>query len=274
MRMLAYINLWVDLLWYIDVLYDRNINHEYSGNMAELKRVLITAVDIVCDGYQPEETHPIYPVCFALHEWLVADCAEHWIPRFKQSFLNHLLSCTYTGQETGEQEQLTVEQFITLREQDGGMYPMIDLIEPALGIYLPDEVLQHETIKQLSLLTCRLGCLSNDIFSYEREVLRQGTRFNLIRVIMDNEACTFAEALHGSISIINRDSAMFVELANNLPSFGNEQLDEKVHQYVMALQDQIIATYHWQLSTNRYRSINSPHPELRTMLPVHITSTS
>ena len=82
---LAYINLWFDWLWFTDEIYDRDIEHEYSGDLAELRAVLTTAVDIVCDGYQPQVMHRLYPACLALHKWLSETMSAAWLARFKRS---------------------------------------------------------------------------------------------------------------------------------------------------------------------------------------------
>ncbi len=143
---------------------------------------------------------------------------------------------------------------------------MISLIEVALDILIPDEVLQHPQLQRLTQLTTRFFGFSNDLFSYEKEVLRLGSRFNLIAVLMEAKQLSFAEAVHETIVLLNREAVEFFELESNLPVREEPHLNEAARLDANGLKAQIIAAYHWQYSTNRYRSPHSPFPELRTRL--------
>ncbi|MDJ0596353.1 MAG: terpene synthase family protein [Pleurocapsa sp. MO_226.B13] len=264
---LVTINLWLDLLFFFDDLYDRDTTHLFSNEIEKSQNILENTLRIICDGYQPETDHPFYPVLYELNRRFHKIAMPGWIERFRVGFRKYLQSITYTTSQILEDNGvISVEKYMELREDNAGMEGMISLIDLALDTYIPDEVFNHLKIQHLIKITTRFGGFINDIFSYEKEVLRLGSRFNLITVFMEAYGLSLAEAVHEIIVLLEREVAEFLEIERNLPVWDDPHLNKSARLYVSALKDQIIAAYHWQLTTNRYRSPNSPFPELRQML--------
>jgi hypothetical protein len=159
-----------------------------------------------------------------------------------------------------------VEGYINLRILDAGMHPMIDTVEFAQGIILPDLVIESEYLRGMREYVARLGSLLNDIFSYTKEIIETNSRFNLICVLEDYYGYSFEDAVQRTVDIVNDEVEAFNAKARNIPSWGDKNIDKDVALYVKGLKDQINACWHWQMSTNRYRSDKSPFPELRTQI--------
>ena len=264
---LVTINLWLDFLFFIDDLYDRNTNHTYSNKTEKYQNVLENTLRIICDGYQPDTEHLFYPVAYELNRRFQEFARPESIERFRVTSIKHLKSLSSDVNDIlAHNGVISVAKYLQLRDADSGMGSMISALEVALDILIPDEVLHHPQLQRLIQLVTRFGGLSNDLFSYEKEVLRLGSRFNLIAVLMEAEQLSFAEAVHETIAMINREAVEFFELESNLPIWEEFHLNEAARLFAKGLKDQIIATYHWQYSTNRYRSSNSPFPELRQMV--------
>ena len=265
---LVTLNLWVDYLFFIDDYYDRNTDHQYKDNLDDYRRLLQTAVRVMCEGYEPDHEHVIYPAAKLIYERLSAIVPSQWLSeRFQQAMLDHLNASTLTIDDIYADGDINVDQYVHYREMDSGMYPTIYLLEPAFGIYLSDEVFNHPFIKRIIQLCNRIATLSNDIFSYEKEVIRLGADFNLIKLIEDAKGVSFDEALHEVVAMINEDTQEFLLLQDDIPDFGDAAINESVEKFTLGIYDHIVGAYHWQMSTNRYRSPNSPIPELREMLP-------
>jgi hypothetical protein len=261
-------NLWLDYLWFIDDSYDRNKNHEYSTDELMIRRIFEMSVRILCDGAEPSFDHVLFPVSQAIHEEFSRLAHPEWLQkRFKFYLLHHLKASTYKIEDILTDGKVDVQKYMDLREVDSGMYAAIMLIELAFDIYLPDEVMQHPQIQHLIRLCARICTFSNDLFSYEKEVIRLHSDFNLLKVLMDSRGLNFDEAVHESITIVNQLSEEFLNEEQKLPDFGNENLNRMARDFVQGLKDHSISAYHWQMSTNRYRSPSSPFPELREMLP-------
>jgi hypothetical protein len=262
-------NLWLDYLWYIDDSYDRNTAHEYSEKELEIRRVYEMSVRIICDGASPAFEHVLFPVSQAIHAQFKR-LAYHpdWLgKRFKFYLLHHLKAATYTSQDILSDGKVDVQKYMELREVDSGMYAAIMLIELAFNIYLPDDVLNHPYIQKMIRLCARICTFSNDLFSYEKEVIKLKSDFNLLKVLMDARDYSFDEAVHESIRIVNELSEEFLREESTMPDFGSAEVNRMATLYVQGLKDHSVSAYHWQMSTNRYRSPHSPFPELRLMLP-------
>ena len=261
------INLWLDLLFFIDDFYDRDINHIYSHETEKYQNILENTVRIIFDGYEPETEHLFYPIAYELHRRFQEFARPKSLDRCRVNTIKHLKSVTSGINDIFDDNGvMNVAKYMQLREADSGIDILISMIEVALDILIPDEVLHHPQLKRLTQLTTWFFGFSNDLFSYDKEVLRLGSRFNLIAVLMEAEGLSFAEAVHEAIVLINREVVEFFELESNLPVWDEPHLNEAARLYASGLKDQIIAGYHWQYSTNRYRSPHSPFPELRQML--------
>lgn len=261
---LVAIDIFTNLLYFIDDVFDRNKPSQVGE--IEMRKVFENCVAAMQYGIVPEDDHMLYATCLELHRQFAALNSQAWIDRLTDSLLQHFKATTYSIDDILKLGGDAVTQYIAIRELDSGMRPTMSLIELAYGIYLPDEVLNHTVIRRLTLRTARVGGLMNDIFSYEKEVLALGSRFNLIAVLMESQHLSFDEAVHVAVGMLNEFIAGFLEMENELPTWDDPKTNRLVQQFVEGLKDQIIATWHWQMSTNRYRSPNSPFPELRTLL--------
>ena len=78
---------------------------------------------------------------------------------------------------------IDLQSYIAWREDDCGMCPHIDLIEFADDFTLPEAVITHPILQHLRRACARIGGLMNDIFSYYKEIVVEGNRFNLVNLI-------------------------------------------------------------------------------------------
>ncbi len=96
------------------------------------------------------------------------------------------------------------------------------------------------------------------------------SRFNFVRVLMDTRDIPFSEAVHATVQLINTLSAEFQALEAVSPIFNDVQLTTQAQRYMRGLRDQLSAAWHWQISTNRYRSPSSPFELLRVPVPEEV----
>jgi len=189
-----------------------------------------------------------------------------WFKRLAKNIADHL---NYTVNPTAygwrSDGSIPISEYILMREIISGMYPTIDFIEFATNVYLPVEVINHPQIVKLRQGCNRICCLTNDLFSYEKESMVKGLPLNLIRVIELNENLPLTEAVHKAIGIINDEIIHFKKTAENCQVW-DSHTNAQVREYILGLNYQIGATWYWETSTNRYRSPQSPFIELRMLL--------
>lgn len=227
-----------------------------------------TAVRIICDNYDPEEDSILYPVCKFLYQNFSSFCPTPWLQRLKGSLTKHLESAVSrynTSQQTSQQSSITLDEYIASRDHDSGMRLRVEFVELAHEIFLPDEVLYHPVLQEMSQIARRIGWLSNDIFSYHKQ-FNLGVQWNCIVVMMQTSTISFEEAVSKCVSVLNDDMRRFDNFANKLPLFEDSKTNQDVLLFVEGLRNMILTAYHWQFSNNRYRSPDSPFPELRRLL--------
>jgi hypothetical protein len=191
-----------------------------------------------------------------------------WMDRFNVSLGNHLICAMRPSTFGWNLARQTLKSYLIIREHVSGMFPAVDLIEFAIGKCLPVSLVADPHVKALVLACVRIGALSNDIFSYPKEVLDGGLRLNLVEVLRTVNRVTPTEALDRAFDLVNGFVDEFFKLCT-APFIWDEEAQLSREMYIEAIKHQISATWHWEMNTNRYRSAQSPFLELRTLLPLN-----
>ncbi|KAG8216688.1 isoprenoid synthase domain-containing protein [Butyriboletus roseoflavus] len=143
-----------------------------------------------------------------------------------------------------------LESYIALRRDTSGCKPCWALIEYAHHLHIPDDVMDHPTIRSLGEATNDLVTWSNDIFSYDMEQSK-GHTHNMINVIMHEQGLDLQDAVNAVGDLCKRAIDRFTHDRANLPSWG-PTIDADVRVYVDGLADWIVGSLHWSFETERY----------------------
>jgi hypothetical protein len=262
------------LLFHIDDVYADTA--ESRGLMGgELQREVIDRIDRCAYAF---ETGVLMPYSGGLerafqelrHE-MQNQVDPAWMVRFADALRTHITYAVNPIGRGGWKSDGTVpyEKYAYLREIVSGMLLSVDLIEYMNEVCLPDYIVYYPTISRLRQTCSRIAAFGNDLFSYEKEVLREGTRFNLVAVIQANRRCSFEEAVDRAIEIVNEETRHFYKLANEIACWDDE-INAMVRQYVDGMIYHMSATWGWQLRTLRYRSEQSPFIETRGLNLDHV----
>ena len=255
------------VLFYIDDVYDRNAAGPLDGHDPLTADVYRNCIAMFVHGRMPADKHRLYPIWQELHRRFGALSSATYLQRLTQSLSKHFQATGISNAAFTTPGYECVRAYIEARMHDSGMYPTVLLIEFAAAMELDSAVQAHPAIAHATYLTVVVAALLNDLFSYEKEVIQLGSRFNLVDILMNTQHISFEAAVHRSVRFINRLIANFQAIESDLPVWANPELNQQARVYVNGLRDQIIAAWHWQLSTNRYRSSASPFAALRTLLP-------
>jgi len=252
-----------NLLYYIDDLYDRHKTDPHPESQ-HLPKIFKRVIRIFCVGQEamPQEHHLFYDVALALHQHFLDLSTETWFLNFAEVLTAHLMA-TRPSSDSEPETYTSVQDYFCIREQDGGIWTSIKSIEFAADIFLPHLIHEHSHIQHMSIVCGRIATLTNDLFSYEKEVIKMESQFNLIVVLMQTESLCFEQAVQRAIEAINDDIAEFLYACQTMPDFGSDALNQGADMYKQGLCDILSATWHWQMSTDRYRSTTSPFVELR-----------
>lgn len=248
------VNIFYDLLYYIDDLFGEDIEEadlSEQPNLQELMNIWLTG-NINEDYYQNVLSPRIKSVCTAM-QWvrtkLLQTCEPPFFKKLSKLLFEHLRDQLRPDGYTD------IPSYIALRRNFSGMYVAIHLTEYCYGCYLTPEVMQKVPSLQVAIDKCAdIGGLSNDIFSYPKE---RHSKFNLINSFLGlQQVKTLEEAIQASIDLVNGCHADFNKAlaqaqveAQILPDAERTN----VLEFVEGLNSILSASYHWQLVTKRYR---------------------
>eukprot|EP01116_Phalansterium_solitarium_P023050 TRINITY_DN787_c0_g1_i1.p1 TRINITY_DN787_c0_g1~~TRINITY_DN787_c0_g1_i1.p1 ORF type:complete len:475 (-),score=203.56 TRINITY_DN787_c0_g1_i1:723-2147(-) len=186
-----------------------------------------------------------------------------WMKRFSKN-----LKIFYESQVNSAskpQSFSSCAEFVDYRAANSGMLHSIDEVEFAQDNFMPTEILEHAVIKEMQQNVILVGSLSNDIFSFEKETIRDGMHHaNLVHVAMTTEGLNIEKAAQKTAAIVRDNMDTFYRLMAEVDTWNRPD----VSRYCVGMENFLLGCWPWQLSTDRYRSETSPFAEL--LLPKYI----
>lgn len=184
-----------------------------------------------------------------------------WFDRFLRSYLYHINVAHKTHDAVAAGAIQTVEEYIEMRNQISGMPHTIALIEYCNDRYLDWGVLREagmaREVERINDTVSLIGALTNDLFSFEKEVIDHNTDSNLLPVIiLNNFRMRLTEAISVAGSIIRDlliDYTGLFDSINNKAAVLREPDKETLAAYLRGLKSVLQACWTWQKSTKRYK---------------------
>ncbi|KAI0291492.1 terpenoid synthase [Multifurca ochricompacta] len=144
----------------------------------------------------------------------------------------------------------SIQEYIEERRRTIGSSPVFALIE--LGMNLPDEVVNHPAIEELSMLVTDMVWMANDIASYNLEQARGDDGHNIVTILMHQNKADIQGAINWVYEYHKELEGKFMDIyENKIPRFG-EQVDEELARYVDALGNCVRANDQWDFESERY----------------------
>lgn len=202
------------------------------------------------DGAHPELVDPFAQGFGDLRERMLELRVPNWIPRFS-ACVERLFDAFI--EEARYRTDGVVPGFAhhsKIRQITVGLYTGFLLGELTEHIFLPPEVIEHESVQALERSASTIVGLANDIYTVEKE-LAKGEVNNTVLVLMHEDGLSFAEALDRTIQLHNIEMREFSRLVADLPSF-DEDTDHQLRRYVEVLIAFIAGHDDWACHTGRY----------------------
>jgi hypothetical protein len=198
-----------------------------------------------------------------IRDRLLGIASEAWLSRFVDDVEGYFFKGTLrTAENWIDGTVLDVESYRVQRRYDSAVYTCQDLIEiTEEGLELSAEILTDANFQKLRLLCAQVVAFTNDLFSYEKEVLVHRNPNNLLHVLMTHRSLSFEEATRQAIESINTDVETFITYEQAL--LPKIERDKRVHAYLHGMKAWMRGNILWSLETGRYSSVTSPFPELR-----------
>lgn len=211
-----------------------------------------------------------HPAVIAAHE-LLRDLSHQsdprWFATFHQSLTKHLAAALASQNN----ERYTYDEFKTVRNDVAGMLVTVDFLEFASGQYIEWNTLPAHlktSLEKIARAVAWIGSLSNDLFSFEKEVVDSEDGFNIVPVLLlNNLVPDLTTAIVYSLALTRQEIQQFAaeceiarqELEAVFSALDLEQATA-IAAYIRQAEAAVHAAWAWQLATDRYT-----HPERKSI---------
>ncbi|KAI0661547.1 terpenoid synthase [Cubamyces menziesii] len=182
---------------------------------------------------------------------LLKHCGPLTYRRFVKHCKDYIEAVAKEAELRERGEVLDLASYQILRRENSAVRFCFGLAGYALGIDLPDEVVEHPTFMAMHLATVDMVCWSNDLYSYNMEQAMGHTGNNVMTVLMQDKGLDLQGAAdHVGVHFKNLIDT-FLEAKRTLPTWG-KKIDWEVSQYIMAMETWVIGNLNWSFETQRY----------------------
>ncbi|RWR01805.1 hypothetical protein ED28_11305 [[Pantoea] beijingensis] len=248
------------LIWLF--LFDDQLDECYLGHDKQQAAVIIdrlyqfTHID-TCQSLEPSSPIEVAFVDLCQEYTRTLNVQQH--QSFMQNIRNYLASMRWEVSTRADGTLPHFINFIELRRDTGAVRMVLDLIEYCLGSPIPNEIANSLEMQVLKDCTIDVICMSNDLFSFEKEQARGDTN-NLVTVW---QHCTHSDLQEAADTIyrfvLNRQQ-LFIDTQSRLESLLHTlKLDEQtctsIRDYVQGMGHWMRANLEFSLRTPRYFDI-------------------
>jgi hypothetical protein len=267
-RMIAIMkNLIMD--FYLNDVMGRDLFKSLTANQQRDARQLIGSMANIRENLiLPSDAQPIEHLNAQVLREFRENSPEAWFRSFFHFYCHHL-NITHTDNNSEALGYIPdAGEYIESRCHYAGMYHIVLWVEYNNAQFLDWNLLADlglaSPFRRLHWLTTAFGALSNDLFSFEKEVIDQRSDSNLVMILMLNDPhLSLRESIAGACRIV-RD--MVAELSGILRSVrerirtlqgSDPGLSAMLASHIEGVCRCIQASWLWQCHTTRYKRAQS-----------------
>jgi terpene synthase-like protein len=222
----------------------------------------------------PSDAHPIELANAKVLSEFRDNSPKGWFRKFLNVY-NHHLSITHLNGDSSSLGHISgIHEYIENRCYYAGVYHIIMWIEFSEGAFLDWGKIRKtsifEMLKQLHSDISTFAALSNDLFSFEGEVINNDSDSNLIAIlVLNNPELSLKAAIFKASEIIRN---LLIEIVNLLRSINRETTNWKspfptltntLTIHLSAISRCVQAIWVWHVHTHRYKRPQSIWKETR-----------
>ena len=185
-----------------------------------------------------------------------------WFSEFLKLYLYHI-EVTHKDNSAAALGYLpTVDEYISLRNHTSGMPHIISLAEYSDNKFLDwnwlASVRLDATMRRIHRATALFGCLTNDLFSFEKEVIDKNSDSNLVMAVAYNyPEMNLEEALMHAAGIVKHVFSNYLELSGlmqeRLGMLPASEHTDVMFTHLDTLEKIVQCCWMWQIHTKRYK---------------------
>ena len=255
------LNLMTD--WNVWAFYvDDHFIHTYKGHQDRaaakqyLDRVLVfMPVDL---NVSPVPTNPMERALADLWQRTAPSKSAAWRRRIIESTRRLLEAFLWELDNRNQRRISNPIEYIEMRRQVGAALWSADLVEHAMFVEIPERIAETRPMRVLKETFADAVHLRNDIFSYQREVVKQGELTNAVLVVerfLGVDTCHAVTLTNDLLTarLEQFDHTAATELEDLFEEYTlDPQEQASVYTYIRGLQDWQSGAHEWHIQTSRY----------------------
>ncbi|WP_336709497.1 MULTISPECIES: terpene synthase family protein [unclassified Cedecea] len=251
------INWLVWLFLFDDQLDECCLGHQKDQADLILDRLLRLALPDAEGKLSPQS--PVERAFVSLWQEYARRLSKEQQRRFSQNIRNYLSSLRWEVTARNKSALPGLLTFVEIRRDTGAVRVVLDIIEFCLNDEIPAIIADSLELQLLKNCTIDVICMSNDLFSFEKERSR-GDVNNLVLVLEQNAGCSRAEAVTRIYGLVLDRQNLFMETRHRLETLLEETpltqtQRESIRRYVEGMAHWMRANLDFSLSTPRYAEI-------------------
>lgn len=191
------------------------------------------------------------------------EAPKAWFRPFLKLYLQHI-DAAHKPYDTAALGYIpAIDAYVEARRAISGMPHTVSLVEYSNDTYLDWDMLEKAGIepplRQIGWVVSVIGALTNDLFSFEKEVIDKGSDANLLVVlVMNNFRMKLGEAIRLAGSIIRDLLTDYISLQAQIEQRLREAAittDQRrnIGAYLEGLKTVLQTCWMWQATTRRYK---------------------
>ncbi|KAG1874838.1 isoprenoid synthase domain-containing protein [Suillus subluteus] len=184
---------------------------------------------------------------------------------FVYSYTAYLRAVVVEALDRDEARCRSIGDYIKLRRDTCAAKPAIALYE--MGMDLPDEVLYHPVVVELTECITELMLIDNDMISYNREQAMGDENHNLITTVMVEIGLDRSGAMAWAASYHAEVEKRFADGLAKVPSWG-PSTDVLIKEYLDGMATWARANHCWSYETRRYLGKKGPEIQRTRLVPL------
>lgn len=202
-----------------------------------------------------------------------------WFTQFLKLYNHHIAVTHKDCNVAGLGFIPSVDKYIEMRNHTSGMPHIVMLVEYSTGVFLDWQWLARikvvQRMKRMHRAAALIGCLMNDLFSFEKEVIDNNSDSNLLMsVAMNNPDMSLSDVIGHSAGIVRDLLVEYMELSaqienkcRQLPA-SEAVMVSKLRIHLADLDRSVQASWTWQVYTKRFKRFDSIWEETQLAAPV------
>ncbi|WP_160712982.1 terpene synthase family protein [Chitinophaga solisilvae] len=255
--------------YYLNETIGRDVFRKLSPARQQEAARMIRRMASLSDNFQlPALPLPVESANYEMLCEIRDTSPDAWFREFLKMYSYHIGITHRDTTSGGLQKVLNVNEYINLRLHTSGMPHILLLIEYATGRFLDWKWLERQGMKadmeQLQRDTALFGALSNDLFSFEKEVIDCHTDTNLVAVYaLNNPELPLPAVIRQVAAIVNKCLSGYFEtvsrMENRLRMLETTHAPEVEDMNVClhGIRQCVQASWIWQVYTRRYKRMDS-----------------